>query len=297
MRVFITGASGFIGTALIKELHSAGHKVLGLARSDAAAAQVAGLGAEVLRGSLADLDILKQGATKCDGVIHLAFNHDFSKFADNCVEDRRAIEALGDALVGSNRPLIATGGLGFLAQGRSSTEDDDQKPNEHFPRMSEPATLAYNKKGVRARVMRLPQVHDREKAGLITYFVQIAKEKGVSAYVGDGQNRYPAAHVDDTAKLYRLALEYNGSMTKFHAVAEEGITMKAIAEVVGQQLNLPVVSKSVEEAPAHFGWMAAFAGMDAPASSVLTQKELNWKPVGPTLMEDLAYLERAKVAM
>ena len=285
MRFFVTGATGFIGSALVPELINAGHKVLGLTRSDAGAKSLAAAGAEVHRGSLEDLESLKSGAAKADSVIHLAFIHDFSKFQENCETDRRAIEALGSALAGSDRLLIATSGTLLVAPGRLATEED--APSGTIPRLTtaeEAAALAGP--GVRICVVRLPQVHDQNKQGLVTYLVDIARAKGVSAYVGDGMNRWSAAHLSDTARLYRLALE-KGSAGCYHAVAEEGVPVRDIAEVIGRRLKLPVVAKTPAEAAEHFGTMGGFAGLDGPASSALTRERLGWRPVGPGLIADL----------
>jgi nucleoside-diphosphate-sugar epimerase len=288
MRVFVTGASGFIGSAVVKELLKAGHSVLGLARSDESAAQVKAAGAEVQRGSLQDLDSLKKGAEACDGVIHTAFSHDFSKLAQNCQDERNAIAALGDGLAGSKKPLVLSGGLGIIPKGEIATENDDAIPSsDSWPRGPEEAGAEVAKRGARVSIVRLPQVHDRTKAGLITYFIAIAKEKGAVAYVGEGKNRFSAAHVLDVARLYRLALEYKGAQTKFHAVAEEGPTMKAIADLIARKLNLPAISKTQAEAAEHFGWMAMFAELNLLASSAITRKELGWKPTGPGLLDDL----------
>jgi nucleoside-diphosphate-sugar epimerase len=288
MRVFVTGASGFIGSAVVKELIGVGHSVLGLARSDESATQVKAAGADVLRGSLQDLDSLRKGAQECDGVVHTAFNHDFSKFGQNCEDERQAIAALGDGLAGTNRPLVLSGGLALIPKGDKVTENDDAMPaSDVYPRGPEEAGAAVAKRSVRVSIVRLPQVHDRTKAGLISYFIAIAKEKGTFAYIGEGGNRFSAAHVSDVARLYRVVLEYKGAQTRFHAVAEEGLTMKAITDILGKKLNLPVVSKTQAEAAEHFGWMAAFAGLDLVASSEITKKELGWKPTGPGLLEDL----------
>jgi nucleoside-diphosphate-sugar epimerase len=289
MRVFVTGATGFIGSAIVADLIGAGHQVLGLARSDAGAKLLADAGAEVHRGDLEDLDSLRNGAAKSDGVIHTAFDHDFSKFADNCEMDRRAIDALGAALEGSGRPLVVTSGLLLLAPGRIATEDDAPPLVSATPRVSEATALAWTSRGVRVSVVRLPQVHDRDRQGLVTYAMALARETGVSAYVGDGLNRWTAVHRDDAAPLYRLALENGEAGARYHAIAEEGVTVRAIAEVIGRRLNVPAVSKSVEEAAGHFGWLAHFAAMDAPASSQLTQQRLGWRVTSslPGLIADL----------
>jgi nucleoside-diphosphate-sugar epimerase len=293
MRIFLTGATGFIGSAIVPELINAGHQVLGLTRSDVGAQSLRAAGAEVHRGNLEDLESLRSGAAKSDGVIHCAFIHDaftsndFSKFIKNCEIDKRAIEALGSVLASSDRPLIVSGGIGPWAPGRPLTEDTDPPANSPMPRVSEPIALAMISQGVRASVVRLPQVHDTVKQGLITYAVQMAREKGVSAYVGDGSNRWPAAHVLDVGRLYRLALEKHETGGRYHAVAEEGVSMRDIAEVIGRGLKLPVVSLSPEEAPAHFGWLAMFAGFDMPASSTQTKQKLGWQPTGPGLIADL----------
>jgi nucleoside-diphosphate-sugar epimerase len=289
MRIFLTGATGFIGSAIVPELINAGHQVLGLTRSDAGAQALKAAGAEVHRGNLEDLESLRSGAAMSDGVIHCAFDHDFSNFMANCEKDRRAIEALGDALVGSERPLIITSGTGMgnALPGQPATEDHFD-PNHSNPRKgSEVAGASVAERGVNVSVVRLPQVHNTVKQGLITYAIQLAREKGVSAYIGDGLNRWPAAHVLDVARLYRLALEKHEAGSRYNAVAEEGVTMREIAEVIGRGLKLPVVSLSPEEAPAHFGWLAMFAGFDMPASSRQTQKRLGWQPTGPMLIADL----------
>jgi len=289
MRVFVTGATGFIGSAIVPELINAGHQVLGLTRSEAGAQSLIAAGAEVHRGNIEDLESLRSGAAKSDGVIHTAFNHDFSKFVQNCENDRRAIEAMGDVLVGSDRPLIITSGTGMgnPGPGQPATEDHFD-PNHPNPRKaSEVAGAAVADRGVNVSVVRLPQVHDPVKQGLITYAVQLAREKGVSAYIGDGLNLWPAAHVLDVAHLYRLALEKHEAGSRYNAVAEEGVSMREIAEVVGRGLKVPVVSLSPEEAPAHFGWLAMFAGFDMPASSAQTQERLGWHPTGPGLIADL----------
>jgi nucleoside-diphosphate-sugar epimerase len=289
MRIFLTGATGFIGSALVPELINAGHQVLGLTRSDAGAQSLLAAGAEVHRGSLEDLESLRSGAAQSDGVIHCAFDHDFSNFAAVCEKDRRAIEALGDGLVGSDRPLVITSGTGMgnAAPGELATEDVFN-PNHQNPRkVSELTGAAVLQRGVNVSVVRLPQVHDTVKQGLITPLVALSREKGVSAYVGDGLNRYPAAHVLDTARLYRLAVEKQEPGSRYHAVAEEGVPVRDIAEVVGRGLKVPVVSMTQEEAAAHFGWLAMFVGLDLAASSAQTQKRLGWHPTGPGLIADL----------
>jgi nucleoside-diphosphate-sugar epimerase len=289
MRVFVTGATGFIGSAIVPELINAGHQVLGLTRSDAGAQSLIAAGAEVNRGDLNDLESLRRGAELSDGVIHLAFNHDFSNFLANCELDRRAIEAIGSVLAGSDRPLVITSGTGMgnVAPGEPATEEHFN-PNHPNPRKcSELAGVSVADRGVNVSVVRLPQVHDTVKQGLITYAVQVAREKRVSAYVGDGLNRWPAAHVLDVARLYRLALEKGEAGSRYHAVAEEGVTVREIAEVLGRGLKVPVASMSPEEASVHFGWLGMFAGLDLPASSTLTQKRLGWRPTGPGLISDL----------
>ena len=289
MRVFVTGSTGFIGSAIVRELIDAGHQVLGLTRSDAGAQSLIAAGAEVHRGNLEDLGSLRSGAAGADGVIHCAFNHDFSKFVANCETDRRAIETLGAALTGSGRPLIITSvtGLGNAVPGQPATEDhfDPSHPN---PRVASELTAAsLSARGVNVSVVRLPQVHDRIKQGLVTYAIAVAREKGVSAYVGDGLNRWAAAHVLDAARLYRLALEKGEAGARYHAVAEEGVPVRDIAEVVGRGLKVPVVALSPEEAAGHFGWLAAFVGWDLLASSAQTQARLGWRPTGPGLIADL----------
>jgi len=274
MRVFVTGATGFIGSTLVKELIGAGYQVLGLSRSDAGAKALAAAGAEVHRGDLEDLESLRSGAAKSDGVIHLAFNHDFSKYVENCEADRRAIEALGSALVGSERPLIVTSGTlrnASVAPGRLGTEEDAGVPSSVMPRgATEEAAASLAARGVRILVVRLPQVHDRFKQGL---------------------NRWPAAHLVDTAHLYRLVLEKGAAGARYHAVAEEGVSAKDIAEAIGRRLKLPVVSKRPEEAVEHFGWFGPFMSLDSPCSSALTRERLGWQPRGPGLISDLDNLE------
>jgi nucleoside-diphosphate-sugar epimerase len=289
MRVFLTGATGFIGSAIIPELLSAGHQVLGLTRSDAGAETLKAAGVEPFHGTLEAPETLRAGAAQADAVIHCAFDHDFSDFVAICEKDRRAIEALGDALVGSDRPLVITSGTGMGSRGPGQVATEDYIDLAHpTPRKaSEEAGRAVADRGVNVSVIRLPQVHDPYKQGLITPYVQIVREKRVAAYLGEGLNRWPAAHVLDVARLYVLALERAEPGSRYNAVAEEGIPVRQIAEVVARGLKIPAVSVSPEEAPAHLGWLALFAGFDMPASSAITQQTLNWHPTGPTLIEDL----------
>jgi len=288
MRIFVTGAPGFIGSELVPELIKAGHSVLGLTRSDAGAEKLRAAGAEVLHGNTEDLESLRKGAADSDGVIHLAFNHDFSQFQKNCDDDRKAIVAIGEVLLGSRRPFVVTSGTAIAANldGKPSTEDG---PTAAWnPRAaSEVAVKELTARGVNTAVVRLPQVHDTRKQGLVPYLLATAREKGVSAYIGDGSNRWPAAHVSDVARLYRLAFEKAEPGAIYHAVDEEGVTMKAIVEAHGRGLKIPVVSIKPEEAEAHFGWLGRFAGHDMPASSAITRQKLNWTPAGPDLITDL----------
>lgn len=288
MRVFVTGATGFVGSAVVQELIGAGHQVLGLARNDANAQALAEAGAEVHRGDLEDLDSLRSGAKQSEGVIHCGFIHDFARFAEVCAVDRNAIEALGSALEGTNRPLIVTSGVALLSPGQLATEDTLVPSDAPFPRVSEQTGLAFVAKGVRAMTIRLsPSVHGAGDHGFVPIVMGLAREKGVSPYAGDGQNRWPGVHRVDAARLYRLALEKGVAGGRYHGVAEHGVPVKDIAEVIGRRLNLPVVSLTPEQAAEHFGWFAMFAAIDCPTSSAKTQAELGWTPTQLGLLADM----------
>jgi nucleoside-diphosphate-sugar epimerase len=287
MQVFLTGATGFIGSVLIPELLKAGHQVLGLTRSDAGAKALLAAGAQVHRGNLDDLESLRSGAAQSDGVIHCGFNHDFSRFVENCQQDRRVIETLGAALLGTDRPLVITSGTGMgnALPGHPALEDNAPDPSHPNPRVaSELAGASVLQQGVNVSVVRLPQVHDPVKQGLITPLIEVAREKQVSAYVGDGLNHWPAAHVVDVAQLYRLALEKAARGSVYNAVAEEGVPVRDIAAAIGKGLNVPVAAMPAE----HFGWLGPFVGWDMPASSAQTRARLGWNPTGPGLLSDLA---------
>lgn len=289
MHIFVTGATGFVGSAVVDELLRAGHTVTGLARSDAAAAALAAAGVAVHRGSLEDLESLRAGAAASDAVVHTAFNHDFSRFAENGAAERTAIEALGSALAGTERPLIVTSGVALIAPGRLITEDDIRDTSAvPFPRDPESVAAAAAARGVRVSVIRLaPSVHGEGDHGFVPTVIAFAREHGASKYAGDGKNRWPGVHRRDAARLYRLALERAAEHAIYHAVADEGVPFRQIADVIGRRLNLPVVSASGNDVEAHFGWFARFAQIDAPASSAETRQLLAWHPTEPALLDDL----------
>ncbi|MEC4592859.1 MULTISPECIES: SDR family oxidoreductase [Nitrospirillum] len=294
MRVFVTGATGNIGSAVVKDLIAAGHHVLGLCRSEEKAAGLAAAGAELHHGSLEDEDSLRSGAAQCDGVIHLAFNHDFSRFVANCEDDRRVIRALGSALTGTDRPLVITSGtpIANTVPGEPAKEGNAIVGSNVHPRAaSEEAAAALAAEGINVSVVRLPQVHDPITQGLITPLIGMFRQKGECVYVGEGLNRWPSAYVLDVARLYRLVVERAEPNAKYHAVAEEGVAIRDIVSAIGRRLDLPVKSIPQEEAPAHFGWLSMFAGLDMPASSAWTREVLGWHPTGPSLISDLERLE------
>ncbi len=289
MRVFVTGATGFIGSAIVQELINAGHKVTGLARSAASAAKLIAAGAAVHQGDLEDLESLRSGASAADAVIHAGFIHDFTRFAEVCEVDKLAIRTLAEILAGSDRPLIVTSGTALVSPGSLATEDIIATFNPLFPRASELEADAFASRGVRAASIRLsPSVHgEGDLRGFIPTMINIAREKGFAAYIGDGLNRWNAVHRLDAAHLFRLAVENATAGTKYHAVGDESIQVKTIAEAIGKGLNLPVRAISRQEAGEHFGWFSGFASIDCPASSKLTQERLSWHPHHPSLLSDL----------
>ncbi len=288
MRIFVTGATGFVGSAVVRELMDAGHRVLGLARSDGGAKSLIDAGAEVHRGDVEDPESLRSGAAAADAVIHTAFIHDFSRFQEVCEIDRRAIEALGAELAGSDRPLLVTGGLGGISSGHIIGELDAAPPvSKSYPRASEQTAMALAERGVRASVVRLPQVHNTVKAGLVSYAIALARDRGASAYVGEGRNRWAAVHLLDAARLYRLVLEKGEPGARYHAVGEEGVPVRDIAEAIGRGLKVPVISLAPQLAAGHFGWLAGFAAWDISGSSEQTQRSLGWRPTGRGLIADL----------
>jgi nucleoside-diphosphate-sugar epimerase len=290
MRVFLTGATGFIGSYLVPELISAGHQVVGLSRSDAGAEALAQAGAEVSRGDVNDLDRLRSAAEGADGIIHAAFNHDFSNVKQASDDDRKVIEALGEVLAGSDRSLIVTSGTGLVRSktGAPVTEADAHADSAHVPRAaSEEAADALIAKGLRVMVMRLPQVHDTRRQGRISLHIQLARQKGRVAYVSEGKNRLPAVHVSDAVRLYRMVMEDGSAGARYHAVDEEGVALREIAEVIGAGLKMPVVSLTPQEASEYFGPMAPLAMMDLAASGTWTRQEMDWNPIGPDLLTDL----------
>lgn len=292
MRVFVTGATGFVGSAVVKELLNAGHQVLGLARSEASAQSLRAIGADVQYGDIEDLESLRSGASMADGIIHTAFNHDFSKFKDNCEADRHVIEAMGDVLAGSDRPFIITSAIGLLASADLATEDQAVNASSSvIPRVAtEEAAAAVAAKGVHVSLVRLPpSVHGDGDHGFIPILINLAREKGIAAFVGEGRNRWAAVHRLDAANLYRLALEKGAAGARYHAVADQGIPMRQIANIIGSKLGLSAVSKSHEEAGEHFGWFAHFASMDNLASSAQTQQQLGWQYSHKGLLDDLEH--------
>ncbi len=290
MRIFVTGANGFIGSALIPELLKAGHQVLGLTRSDDGVQELIGAGAEAWRGDVNDLEGLQKAVEQSEGVIHTAFNHDFSRFMASCEEDRKVITAMGEALAGSNRPMIITSSIGSsnTIPGTLPVEDNPTASSKVFPRAaSDEAALGLAERGINVSIMRNPQIHDTVKQGLVSDLIKLARQKGRAAYIGDGANRWSATHITDAVQVYRLALEKAQIGAKYHAVAEEGISMREIAEAIAGGLKVPAVSISEDEASDHFGWLMKFAGRELTASGKLTQERLHWTPTGPGLIADL----------
>lgn len=293
MRIFLTGATGFIGSRIVPELLSAGHQVLGLTRSEAGAQTLIKAGAEPYHGTIDDPESLRAGAEQADAVIHTAFDHNFANFVANCEKDQRVIRVLGSALAGSDKPLVITSGtgMGIMESGQVATEDGFNIHNPHPRAASELAGAEMSAAGVKVIVMRLPQVHDTHKQGLISPLIDIARQKGISAYVGDGLNRWAAAHVSDVARLYHLAVEKGLAGERFHAVGEEGVSARDIATVIGSGLGVPVVALPQDNAAEHFGWLGMFVGLDMPASSEWTRQRLDWRPEGAGLIADLREMD------
>lgn len=292
MRVFVTGASGFIGTAVVGELKSAGHEVVGLARNDASAAKLRALGVGVHRGVLEKPDTVAEGARNADGVIHLAYDHDFTRFVENGQKDKRVVDAMLAVLEGTGKPFVVTSGVNVITG--KIAEETDPTPRDGLGLVrgaSELATLQAAERGVRAMVVRLPQVHDRRRQGLISPMIQIARQKGFMAYAGEGSNGFSAAHVSDVARVYRLALERGKAGAIFHAVDEEHVPMRAMAEAIGEGLDLPVRGLGPDEIADYFGAFAMFAGMDNHASSAITRRALGWAPTGRGMLDDLRQCE------
>ncbi len=296
MRIFLTGATGFIGSHVIPELTAAGHSVLGLTRSEAGAKALAAVGVEAHLGTLEDPETLTAGAANADAVIHCAFDHDFSNFMANCAKDERAIRALGKPLVGTDRPLLITSGVGMgsVTPGQTATEDVYTGDNPNPRVVSERTGAELAEAGVKVLVMRLPQVHDTRKAGLVSPYIQVSRQKRLAAYVGEGRSGWSAAHVSDVARLYRLAIEQGRAGERFNAVDEESVPSRDIAAAVGAGLGVPVVSLTPEKAAEHFGWLAHFVAMDLPASSAWTRERLGWRPSGPGLLKDLSNMDYAQ---
>lgn len=294
MRIFVTGATGFIGTELVKELLAAGNQVRGLTRSEGGAKQLEAAGAEVHRGTLQDLDSLRRGAAGMDVVVNLAFNHDdMSKFAESGRDERAAIEAMG-AVLEPGKLLIVTSGTGLSSggPGHLRLESDPPLSTAAMARQPEDAARAAVERGVHVAIVRLPQVHNTRKQGLVPFLTETARQKGISAYVGDGANRWAAAPLADVSRLYRLVIEQTGpGVTVYHAVQEEGVALREIAETIGKGLKIPVMSLDPEKATEHFGWLVHFASLDMPASSDWTRKTLDWEPTGPGLIEDLTNMK------
>lgn len=289
MRIFVTGASGWIGSAVVAELVESGHQVIGLARSEQSAAAVSALGAEVARGDLDDLASLRRGAADSDGVVHLGYNHDFSRMGDAAATDRAAIDAIGETLAGSDRPLLIASGTLGLAPGRVGTEQDRPDPAVHLRVANAALALSYADRGVRPIVVRFaPTVHGEGDHGFVAVLVGVARERGVSGWVDDGENRWPAVHRLDAAHLVRLAVEQAPAGSVLHAVADEGVPARTIAEAIGAGLGLPARSVPADQAADHFGWIGGFFAADAPASSDLTREQLGWQPTRPGLLADLA---------